>query len=94
VGGLTVEVLNGTTRTSLAHVTANKIAHNGYRIGNVGDQRPLVAKSIIFYRPGRRADALGFQKRFPEFMLLRESPALPRQTTLRVVIGADYPSSG
>lgn len=88
---VTVEVRNGTTRTGLGRATASRISDEGYRIGFVGNQRPTVAKSALYYRPGRRAEALEFQKVFPEFTVLRESTALPQGTTLRVVIGGDYP---
>jgi hypothetical protein len=91
VNQITVEVRNGTTRNGLGRSTATKISDEGYRIGFVGNQRPTVAESTLFYRPGRRAEALAFQKVFPEFTVVRESTALPQGTTLRVVIGGDYP---
>ena len=89
-----VDVLNGTTHTGLAKDTAKKIETEGYEIGTVGNQRPPIAKSTIFYRPGRRGEALALQEAFPEFTVLKESKALPAGTTLRVVIGGDYPTSG
>ena len=88
-----VEVLNGTTQTGLAADTARKIEAEGYEVVNVDNQRPTIPKSTIFYRPGRRAEALAFQETFPEFTVLRESGSLPSATTLRVVIGGDYPTS-
>jgi LytR cell envelope-related transcriptional attenuator len=87
-----VAVLNGTTRPGLAKDTAKKIEDEGYEIVTVGNQRPTIAKSTIFYRPGRRKEALAFQEAFPEFTVLKEA-TLPSGTTLRVVIGGDYPSS-
>jgi hypothetical protein len=88
-----VEVLNGTTRNGLARDTANKIEDEGYKIVKVDNQRPPIPKSTIFYRPGRRAEALAFQEAFPEFTVVRESDSLAAGTILRVVIGADYPTS-
>ena len=90
---VTVEVLNGTTRSGFAADTAEKIEAEGYDIGEVGNQRPPVEESIIYYRPGRRAEALAFQETFPDFTVLRELRTLPSGTILRVVIGADYPTS-
>jgi len=92
VNRVTVEVLNGTTQTGLARDTAEKIEAEGYDVVEVGNQRPPIAKSTIYYRPGRRAEALAFQEAFPEFTVLRELKTLPSGTILRVVMGADYPS--
>jgi hypothetical protein len=88
-----VEVLNGTTRNGLARDTANKIEDEGYKIVKVDNQRPPIPKSTIYYRPGRRAEALAFQEAFPEFTVVRDSDSLAAGTILRVVIGADYPTS-
>ena len=89
---VTVDVLNGTTQTGLARETAGKIEDEGYEIGEVGNQRPPIAKSTIYYRPGRRGEALAFQEAFPAFTVLRELKSLPSGTILRVVMGADWPS--
>ncbi len=89
-----VEVLNGTTRNGLARDTASKIEDEGYKIVKVDNQRPPIPKSTIFYRPGRRAEALAFQEAFPEFTVVRESESLAAGTVLRVVIGGDYPTTG
>ncbi len=89
---VTVEVLNGTTQTGLARETARKIEDEGYKIVQVGNQRPPISKSTVFYRPGRRAEALAFQEAFREFTVVRELKSLPSGTILRVVIGADYSS--
>lgn len=86
-----VEVLNGTTTNGLARETAQKIEAEGYEIVTVGNARPTIAKSTVYYRPGRRAEALAFQEAFREFTVLRELRSLPSGTTLRVVIGGDYP---
>ena len=89
-----VQVLNGTTRNGLGRETAKKIQDEGYEIvGQPGNERPPVAKSTVYYRPGRRAEALAFQETFPEFTVLRELKSLPSGTILRVVIGADYPTA-
>lgn len=89
---VTVEVLNGTTRTGLAADTKKKIEDEGYRVVAVGNQRPPIAKSTIFYRHGRRREALAFQQAFPDFTVVKESSALPEATLLRVVLGGDYPA--
>ena len=93
VNRVTVQVLNGTTRTGLARDTAKKIEDEGYKIvGQPGNQRPPIDKSTIYYRPGRHAEALAFQEAFPEFTVVRELKSLPSSTILRVVTGGDYPS--
>src|ERR687892_217408 len=69
---VTVDVLNGTSRTGLARDTAEKIEAEGYQIGEVATQRPPIAESTLYYRPGRRAEALAFREAFPEFTVLRE----------------------
>jgi hypothetical protein len=89
---VSVEVLNGTTRTGLARDTASKIEDEGYNIVKVDNQRPTIPRSTIFYRPGRRAEALAFQEAFPEFTVVRESDSLAAGTILRAVIGGDYPT--
>jgi len=87
-----VEVLNATATTGLARDTAKKIEDEGYEIVKVGNAGSTLPKSTIYYRPGRRAEALAFKEAFPEFTVLRELKTLPSGTILRVVIGADYPS--
>ena len=90
---VTVEVRNGTTTTGLGRETAAKIDDEGYEIvGQPSNQRPPISKSTIYYRPGRRAEALAFQEAFPDFTVLRELSSLPSGTMLRVVIGGDYPT--
>lgn len=88
-----LEVLNGTTQNGLARDTATKIEAEGYKVVKVDNQRPPIPKSTIFYRPGRRAEALAFREAFPEFTVVRESDSLAAGTILRVVIGGDYPTS-
>ena len=87
---ITVEVLNGTSRSGLARSTGKKISDAGYRLMKVGNSTTRFAKSTIFYQPGRRGEALALQKDFPEFTVLRQSAATGG-AILRVVIGSDYP---
>ena len=86
---VTVQVLNGTSRTGLAAATAQDIERAGYKLGGVGNTA-RTAKSTIFYREGRRAEALAFQASFPDFTVLREA-AGSQTAILRVVLGADWP---
>jgi len=90
-GSVTVHVQNGTAHKGLAKKTADRIAAAGYRIGKVDNAPAKVDKSTIFYKPGSRGEALAFQRTFPQFGVLKESAA--EATVLRVVIGADYPTS-
>lgn len=89
VSRVTVDVLNGTVRARLARQTADMVEKAGYRIGEV-DNGPRTAKSTIFYKPGRRAEALEFQGRFSDFTVLEESESSQR-AILRIVVGADWP---
>jgi LytR cell envelope-related transcriptional attenuator len=84
-----VDVLNGTTRQGLARETGKKIAEAGYRLGRVGNASRL-AKSTLYYLPGRRAEALAFQEEFPEFTVLKEL-RFSGGAILQAVIGSDYP---
>ena len=86
---VTVQVLNGTARTRLAAATAQDIERAGYRLAGVGNTA-RTAKSTIFYREGRRAEALAFQASFPDFTVLREATG-SQPGILRVVLGADWP---
>ncbi|HJR19218.1 MAG: LytR C-terminal domain-containing protein [Actinomycetota bacterium] len=87
---VTVLVLNGTARTGLAKATAEDIERAGYKLMGTPANAAATAKSTIFYRKGRRAEALAFQASFPDFTVLKEAPA-SQETILRVVLGADWP---
>lgn len=91
VSDVTVHVQNGTKRSGLAKKTADQIKAQGYNVVRV-DNAPAFAKSTIFYATGHRAEALAFQKSFPDFTVLRERDN-PGGEILRAVIGADWPQS-
>lgn len=87
---VTVQVLNGGTgRTGLAAQTAQEIEKEGYKLAGTGNA-PRTDKSTIFYRKGHRAEALAFQRLFPDFTVLEEAPS-SQSPILKVVIGADWP---
>ena len=87
---VTVQVLNGGTgRTGLAAAVAQDVERAGYKLAGVGNAAST-AKSTIFYRKGRRAEALAFQASFPDFTVLKEAPS-SQASILRVVLGADWP---
>jgi hypothetical protein len=88
---ITVQVLNGTGRTGLAAAVAQDVEKAGYKLGGTGNAA-RADKSTIFYRKGRRAEALAFQQIFPDFKVLKEAPA-SQATILRVVLGADWPET-
>ena len=89
---VTVAVLNSTNRSGLAARTADEIKAAGYKIAQVGNTASL-AKSTIFYRPGRKEEALALQEAFPAFTVVRQGTASQTEF-LRVVIGADFEESG
>ncbi|MGH2786116.1 MAG: LytR C-terminal domain-containing protein [Actinomycetota bacterium] len=86
---VTVQVLNGTSRAGLAAATAKDVEKAGYKLAGTGNAA-TTAKSTIFYRKGRRAEALAFQASFPDFTVLKEAPS-SQAAILRVVLGADWP---
>jgi hypothetical protein len=86
---VTVDVRNGTTRAGLAAKTADRVRAAGYPVLKVGNEAPL-AQSTIFYRPDSLDEAKAFQRRFPEFSVLKASTT-NGAAILRVVIGADFP---
>jgi len=89
VSDVTVHVQNGTNRSGLARKTADQIKAQGYKVVRV-DNAPALAKSTIYYATGHRAEALAFQKAFPDFTVLRQRDN-PGGELLRAVIGADWP---
>lgn len=86
---VTVQVLNGTNHTGLAARTASDIQKLGYKLAGTGNAAPT-QKSTIFYRKGRRAEALAFQQSFPDFTVLKEATT-SQPGILKVVLGADWP---
>jgi LytR cell envelope-related transcriptional attenuator len=89
---VTVQVLNGTARSGLAAATAQEIDKAGYKLAGTGNA-PRTEKSTIFYRKGRRAEALALQQLFPDFTVLKEATS-SQAAILRVVLGADWPETG
>jgi hypothetical protein len=89
--GVTVQVLNGTPRTGLAAQTAQEIEKKGYKLAGTGNTA-RTEDSTIFFKKGRRAEALAFQKLFPDFKVLKEAPA-SQTAILRAVLGADWPET-
>lgn len=88
---VTVQVLNGTPRAGLAAATAQDVQRAGYKLAGTGNAA-RTEKSTIFYRKGRRAEALAFQASFPDFTVLKEAPS-SQAFILRVVLGADWPET-
>ena len=86
---VTVHVQNSTNRGGLVKRTADQIRAQGYKVVRV-DNAPALAKSTIYFATGHRAEALAFQKSFPDFTVLRERDN-PGGEILRAVIGADWP---
>jgi LytR cell envelope-related transcriptional attenuator len=87
---VTVHVQNGTSHQGLASKTADKIRAKGYKVTAVDNAPAHLAKSTIFYRPGREAEALAFQRAFPQFTVLKETTGA-QDAFLLVVLGGDYP---
>jgi hypothetical protein len=57
-------VLNNSTRSGLANAVAARAAHKGWSISQVGNLRRIVAKTTVYYAPGRHAAAVHFAHQF------------------------------
>jgi hypothetical protein len=91
VHDVTVQVLNGSWSPGAATNVANKLRRAGYDV--VATQLALgeFPVSRLYYSEGHRADALGLQRRFPEFKQLEPAPRrLTRAVDLHAVVGRDY----
>jgi hypothetical protein len=57
-------VLNNSTRSGLAHAVASKAAHKGWSVSQVGNLQRIVAKTTVYYAPGRHAAAVHLAHQF------------------------------
>ncbi|MGZ4121387.1 MAG: LytR C-terminal domain-containing protein [Actinomycetota bacterium] len=90
--GVTVNVLNGTTRAGLARTLGTKLTKDGYVVKTVGNAAALSA-TTIYYQAGKRADAEALLALHPELGKIQAATsAIPVNASLTVVIGSDYPS--
>lgn len=88
---ITITVLNGEGTSGLASSTSDKLVAAGYTVNNVDDAEPR-NKTVIYFQPGAKPEALLLLEDFPE--LLRAKPAKGDEvddgSLLTVILGADY----
>jgi LytR cell envelope-related transcriptional attenuator len=91
VHDVTVQVLNGSGSAGAATNVAARLRRAGYDV--VATQLALgeFPVSRLYYSEGHRADALGLQRRFPEFKQVEPAPKrLSREVDVHAVVGRDY----
>jgi hypothetical protein len=91
VHDVTVQVLNGSWNAGAATKVATRLRRAGYDV--VATQLALgeFPASRLYYSEGHLADALGLQRRFPEFKQVEPAPRrLTREVDLHAVVGRDY----
>jgi hypothetical protein len=91
VHDVTVQVLNGSWSAGAATNVAARLRRAGYDV--VATQLALgeFPVSRLYYSEGHRADALGLQRRFPEFKQVEPAPKrLSREVDVHAVVGRDY----
>jgi LytR cell envelope-related transcriptional attenuator len=91
VHDVTVQVLNGSWSAGAATNVAARLRRAGYDV--VATQLALgeFPVSRLYYSEGHLADALGLQRRFPEFKQVEPAPQrLSRTVDLHAVVGRDY----
>lgn len=60
----TVQVLNNSRRTGLAHAVASELAAKGWHLGLIGNLQGLVAEPTVYYSPGEKAAAQHLAREF------------------------------
>jgi hypothetical protein len=89
---VTVVVLNGNRTAGLAGRVSEQLEEDGYKTGEPGNAE-TEAKTIIYFKPGRKAEAEILRRRHFEWMstdqLKRATEGLP-DAMLVVVLGTDH----
>jgi hypothetical protein len=91
VHDVTVQVLNGSGSAGAATNVAARLRRAGYDVVATQPALGEFPVSRLYYSEGHRADALGLQRRFPEFKQVQPAPKrLSREVDVHVVVGRDY----
>jgi maltose-binding protein MalE len=88
---VTVNVLNGTTRTGIARALATKLTAEHYLVKTVATEPKHQTVTTIYYRPGGQAAAEALLAAHQE--LGKVAPAIsstPTNAELTVILGDDY----
>jgi hypothetical protein len=88
---VTVNVLNGTTRTGIARALATKLSGEGYAVKTVATEPKHQAVTTIYYRPGQKAAADALLAAHPELGKVAAAiSTTPTNAMLTVILGDDY----
>jgi hypothetical protein len=91
VHDVTVQVLNGSGSAGAATNVAARLRRAGYDVVATQPALGEFPVSRLYYSEGHRADALGLQRRFPEFKQVEPAPKrLSREVDVHAVVGRDY----
>jgi hypothetical protein len=93
VKGVTVLVLNGTTRKGLAAEVSRTLENAGYKAKVPGNARST-RRTTVYYRGDSLPEAqLIVRKYFPDALLRRAPASVPDDVRVQIVLGADFVSS-
>jgi len=88
---VTVNVLNGTTRTGIARALATKLSGEGYAVKTVATDPKHQVATTIYYRPGAKAAAEALLAAHPELGKVAVAlTSTPTNAMLTVILGDDY----
>jgi LytR cell envelope-related transcriptional attenuator len=96
ITGVTVKVLNGTSKVGLATSTTQTLQSAGYKVQLPGDQRPAIAATIVYYKSAFKNAATYLQQHyFPRAQLKVAPTSLSSTADVTVILGSDFisPSS-
>ena len=94
ITGVTVKVLNGTSKVGLATSTTQTLQSAGYKVQLPGDQRPSIAATIVYYKAAFKNAATYLQQHyFPRAQLKVAPTSLSSTADVTVILGSDFISA-
>jgi hypothetical protein len=89
----TVQVLNNSRRTGLAHVVASQLAERGWHIGIVGNLQGAIPVPTVYYAPGQKAAAQHLEREFSSIKRVEPNSAAHLTSAgITLVLTADWGS--
>jgi hypothetical protein len=86
-----LQIVNGFGAPGVAAKARDLLRRHGFAAASVTNQRGYrQAQTVIEYVPGQQARARALRAALPGSVTLAPVPALPRQLTLRLVLGQDH----
>jgi hypothetical protein len=71
----TVQVLNNSRITGLAHQVAAEVANQGWQIGIIGNLQGALPETTVFYAPGDKAAAVHLAHEFSSIQRVEPNAA-------------------